>query len=111
LHGGQHQLCAAVSVNFVAFVPGALARVRRVRLARIYRVGQRFIEVQLRREFVGLRPGRFRAHLEVDMDGSARIPARIDRDKADDALGVRDLVPSQELLPDGVEVVVLDVAE
>ena len=61
------------------------------------------IEVQLRRPRKTPWGGRRRANLYVDVDGSARIPPRIDGDKLGDPTGVRRLRAAQEFFPAGIK--------
>src|SRR3981081_1289023 len=49
-------------------------------------------------------------HLEVNVRGAARVPARIDRFETDRALAVGELRAAEELLPDGREVLLVALA-
>ena len=63
-----------------------------VRCLRVDLIGQRVVEVDLRCELIASSGLGVRADLEMNMDGPARIPAGIDRLKADRAVGVRRLI-------------------
>lgn len=61
------------------------------------------IEVKLRSEFVALTGSRIGANFEVDVDGSARVPAGIYGEEAGAPVGAGHLIATQELLAAGIE--------
>ena len=66
-------------------------------------VGDGFIKVKLRNEFMGA-PGRgIGANFEVDVNRSALVPAGIDRQKFGNTVRVRRLIAAQKLFPSGIE--------
>ncbi len=65
-------------------------------------VSDRLVEKELRRELI--EPGRSRIspHLEVDVNGSTHIPARVDSREIDNAVFIGDPISAEEFLIAGV---------
>ena len=66
-------------------------------------IRDRFFEVQLRGKLVSPSGRSIGADLKVNMNGSARIPAGIDRDELGRPIVVRDLITTEELFTAGVK--------
>src|SRR6202011_1813433 len=49
-------------------------------------------------------------HLDVNMRGAARVPARVDRFEADTTVAVGELRAAEEFLPDGREILLVALA-
>src|SRR5438132_6758526 len=95
----KDQLLAAVSENTILYIPQRTLPLGRVRSLRVDLIREGFIEVQLRRKLIPPSGLRMRTDLEADVDGSARVPNGIDREKPGRPLSVRDLIAAQEFLP------------
>ena len=72
-------------------------------------IRQFIVEVQLRRKLEAPLGHRRGANLEVNMYRSARIPARVHSDKPSLTARVGDLIATQKLLADGVEIRILHI--
>src|SRR5438445_3165509 len=99
----KEQLLATVSENTVLCIPQRTVPLGSIRSLSIDLIREGFVEVQLRRKLIPPSGLRIRTDLEVDVDGSARVPTGIDREKLGRPIGVRDLIAAQEFLPSCVK--------
>src|SRR5439155_19228047 len=75
----------------------------RIGSLRVHLIRHGFVEVKLRSEFMALSGCRIGANFKVNVHGSPRIPAGIDREKFGCSFGVRHLIAAEKLLPPGTE--------
>src|SRR5215211_7263767 len=97
----EHQFAAATPEDVVSVVLQGAQPLGSIGGLRMHVIRDGIIEVQLRRKLKAPLARRIRANLEVDVDGSARIPTRIDRDELGSSTGVCRLIAAQELFPSG----------
>src|SRR5882724_143973 len=99
----EHQLDATTPEDVVSVVLQGALPLGGIWGLRMHLIRDGLIEVQLRRKLKAPLGRGISANFEVDVDGSARIPTRIDRDELGGPTGVRHLIAAQELFPSGIK--------
>ena len=105
----KYQLGTAAVINTILIVARVARSLRVVRSLRINLIGQGIVEEELRCEFVSLLGTGEEANLEMNMDGAARIPARIDRQELNRSVAVCHLIAAQVSLASRIESPVSDI--
>src|SRR4051812_47214428 len=93
--GRHRELGDAMAIKIVVAIAHALPS-RRIRTGGVDTVGERVVEVDLRRERAGAPTGCGGADLEVDVNGAATIRAGIDREERGHAVPTGGLDATQE---------------